>query len=302
MNLGGRINTWAFEGYGMISTDGSTLYFASGRGGGSGGVDLWQAPILPGVDFDDDGVVQMGDLLTLIECWGTDERLCDIAPMPWGDGVVDAADLEVLMSYWGQVMREPAELVAHWKLDESEGMVAYDSAGTNDATLIGNPVWRPNGGQIGGALELDGAGDGIKTGFVVNPMETSLSVFAWVKGGVPGQIIISQTNGTNWLLTDPSKGYLMAGLQAPAPVGISLSSQTVVTDGEWHHVGLVCDLGARTLYVDGAKVARDTGGGLSDFQQTDGGLYIGAPNRLNFPGYWSGLIDDVQVYQGVVKP
>jgi hypothetical protein len=49
------------------------------------------------------------------------------------------------------------------------------------------------------------------------------------------------------------------------------------------------------------EVASDTGTDLS-WLRTDGGLHIGAPNRLHFPGYWSGLIDDVQVYKGVVKP
>ena len=42
--------------------------------------------------------------------------------------------------------------VAHWKLDESSGSIAYDSAGTNDGILVGNSVWNPAGGQIDGAL------------------------------------------------------------------------------------------------------------------------------------------------------
>ncbi|UCE48001.1 MAG: hypothetical protein JSW47_20675 [Phycisphaerales bacterium] len=28
--------------------------------------------------------------------------MCDIGPMPWGDGIVDEADLEVLMERWGE--------------------------------------------------------------------------------------------------------------------------------------------------------------------------------------------------------
>ena len=49
------------------------------------------------------------------------------------------------------------------------------------------------------------------------------------------------------------------------------------------------------------EVARDARMDLS-WAQTGGGLHIGAPNRLHFPGYWAGLIDDVQVYKGVVEP
>jgi hypothetical protein len=46
--------------------------------------------------------------------------------MPWGDGKVDANDLEAFMSYWGQDLPDP-NLVAHWRLDETEGAVAKDS-------------------------------------------------------------------------------------------------------------------------------------------------------------------------------
>jgi lysophospholipase L1-like esterase len=51
-------------------------------------------------DFNSDGVVDIDDLVILIEHWGTDEPLCDIAPPPFGDKVVDRTDLEVFMRYW----------------------------------------------------------------------------------------------------------------------------------------------------------------------------------------------------------
>ncbi|MEJ2702370.1 MAG: SMP-30/gluconolactonase/LRE family protein [Sedimentisphaerales bacterium] len=53
-------------------------------------------------DFNGDGVVDINDLVILIEYWGTDEALCDIAPAPFGDGIVDILDLELFMSYWEQ--------------------------------------------------------------------------------------------------------------------------------------------------------------------------------------------------------
>jgi len=85
-----------------ICPDGSTLYFDSA-------VRLnypelfWQVSVKPIVDFDDNGSVGMDDLLTMIGAWGTYEPLCDIGPMPWGDGVVDEADLEILMEHWGEI-------------------------------------------------------------------------------------------------------------------------------------------------------------------------------------------------------
>jgi len=35
----------------------------------------------------------------MIEHWLTDEPLCDIGPMPWGDGIVDIEDLVVLAEH-----------------------------------------------------------------------------------------------------------------------------------------------------------------------------------------------------------
>ncbi|MHC4200581.1 MAG: LamG domain-containing protein, partial [Planctomycetota bacterium] len=51
-------------------------------------------------------------------------------------------------------------LVGWWKFDETGGAVARDSSGKgNDGTLVGGPGWRPAGGRVGGALELDGVDD-----------------------------------------------------------------------------------------------------------------------------------------------
>ncbi|MHC4538325.1 MAG: Kelch repeat-containing protein [Planctomycetota bacterium] len=52
------------------------------------------------VDFNADRILDINDLVILIEYWGTDELLCDIAPPPDGDGIVDVLDLELFMSYW----------------------------------------------------------------------------------------------------------------------------------------------------------------------------------------------------------
>jgi hypothetical protein len=107
------INSRQIDGCAGISSDGSTFYFASMRSGGSGIGDIWQAPIIPIVDFNGDGRVDDEDRDILNSYMGTDESLCDIGPMPWGDGIVDEADLEVLTAYMGQEFHDltkPASL------------------------------------------------------------------------------------------------------------------------------------------------------------------------------------------------
>jgi len=123
----------------FVSADGSTLYFKSTRPGGYGNLDIWQAPIEPVVDLNGDGIVDAADLCIIVDNWGENYSLCDIGPMPWGNAIVDVQDLVViaenLFTYPGTV--------AYWRLDETEGDTAYDSAGNCNGTLLGNPVWRP---------------------------------------------------------------------------------------------------------------------------------------------------------------
>ncbi|MFC1633402.1 M56 family metallopeptidase [Planctomycetota bacterium] len=104
VNLGPIINSSAFDFSPNISSDGSTLYFTTDRDGANRFevVDIWQAPILPIVDFNGDGNIDTDDLVILVNCWGTNESLCDIGPTPLGDGIVDMEDLKVFMSYWEQ--------------------------------------------------------------------------------------------------------------------------------------------------------------------------------------------------------
>jgi len=215
-------------------------------------------PIPASPDFNEDGKVDIQDLLRMIESWGRNDPSVDIAPPPFGDGVVDKKDLEVLMGYWQKEIL-PVSLIAYWRLDEEAGEIAADIAGDNDGTLVGDPVWQPTGGKVGGALQLDGSDDYISTAFVLDPKAGPFSVFAWVKGDSPGQTILSQASGADWLLTDAPQGRLMTGLSAPAGrfPAKPLVSECVITDGQWHLVGFVWDGTNRMLYVDDVEVAKE---------------------------------------------
>jgi len=295
VNLGPAINTSAHDAHPDISADGSTLYFTSTRPRTAGFSPLWQVSIDPVVDFTGDYRVDIEDLLILIEHWGQNEPAYDMGPMPWGDGVVDAADLEVLMSYWGQEIYDP-NLRALWKLDEAEGDVAYDSAREYDAIVVGNVLWQPEAGQLDGALQLDGVDDYVSAPFVLDPTKQPFSAFAWVKGGQPGQTIISQQGGFgSWLSVD-SAGALATGLTFPMP---AVTSDVVITDDNWYRVGLVSDGVGMSLYVDDVEVARTP---TSPILPATGDLQIGAGTNLETGSFWFGLIDDVRVYDRVEVP
>jgi len=246
-------------------------------------------------DLNRDGIVDSTDICMMVDHWHTDEPYCDIAPAPFGDGIVDIQDMAIL----GENLFEDYRMIAHWKLDETEGNIAHDNTGNHHATLNSNPVWQPAEGKMDGALQFDGIDDYANAGFVLNPSSGPLSAYAWIKGSMPGQVIISQTDGTGfggtWLGADQVDGKLFTNLMY-----FELASESVITDDQWHHVGIVWDGSRRYLYVDEEEVARDT----SDMTaiQSTGDLYLGASKNLEATSFFSGLIDDVRIYNRAVSP
>ncbi len=297
-NLGPAINTSGIDAHPNISADGSTLYFTSGRPGSGTSSDVWQVSIEPVVDLNSDGIVDSADMCIIVDNWGTDEPLCDIGPMPLGDGIVDVQDLIVLSEHLFENVNDPT-LIAHWALDETEGMTAHNSVNGNDDFVMGNALWQPTGGKVNGAIELDGIDDCIITSSTgPNPAEGPFSVIVWIKGGAPGQAIISQPNGSDWLAVD-AEGNLMTELNGSDQSSAPLLSQAYVTDGQWHRIGLVWDGSRRALFADDVKVAEDTEDGQGVFGS---GLYIGVGKDYTTGTFFSGLIDEVRIYNRAIHP
>jgi hypothetical protein len=190
-------------------------------------------------------------------------------------------------------------LIVYWTLDEKEGSTAYDSIGEQDAALRGQPRWLSSGGMIRGALEFDGTDDYVETPHVQNPLQGPFSIFAWVKDGGPGQVIVSQQGGTNWLMASGLGGALITELKKVGRNGKPLTSESAIADGVWHRVGCTWDGSGLVLYVDDVEVARDT---QADLVGLSGNLMIGVGSTMASGSFWKGAIDDVRVYDRAVKP
>jgi hypothetical protein len=291
VNLGPGINTAAEEDLPYISPDGSTLYFLRQ------GTGALQAPVLPVVDFNGDGKVNGKDLVILMEHWGESDSVCDIGPYAWGDGIVDVNDVIVLADYIGPELVDPT-LVAHWALDEGAGSVAIDWAGEHYAMIVGDVVWEPNG-VVDGALTFDGQENFMRTtAAVLDPATGPLSVIAWVKGGGPNRVIVSQFGGADWLYLN-QYGMLTTDLKASGQDGTSLTSDAWLLDDQWHRVALVWDGTNRALRVDGVEVATDTQPNLA---ASSGSLQIGTGKDRAADTFWTGLMDDIRVYRRATRP
>jgi hypothetical protein len=300
VNLGPMVNGPTRDCRLCLVPDGSALYFRQLNQSNNAFIAYCKVPILPTVDFNGDGKVDGFEVCRMANCWGTDDSLCDIGPMSWGDGIIDTNDLTVLAKYIGQdVDVNDPTLIAHWALDETGGMMAADSAGDSDAMVLGNAVWQPAEGKLDGALAFDGKDDFATTGKpVLDPAAGPFSAIAWVKGGGANRVIVSQASGADWLYLNQF-GMLTTDLTSSDRNGTILTSDAYVLDDQWHRVALTWDGTSRTLYMDYVEVARDT---PTDLKASSGKLLIGVGKTMAATSFWSGLIDEVRIYNRAVQP
>jgi len=191
----------------------------------------------------------------------------------------------------------PAGPIVHYKLDETEGMIAADSADTLDGALMGDPMW--TAGVKGGALDLDGDGDYVDCGTneAINSLGEAMTVTAWVnirsvttawmaiatKGETAWRLGVNNTTtGIHWGFTGGDRGWQQANSVTELPLG------------EWHHVGGTYDSSVGgTVYVDG--VAEAVNPNPDGVDNNDQPLLLGE-NPEATGRFFDGLLDDVRIY------
>jgi hypothetical protein len=200
--------------------------------------------------------------------------------------------------------RQSLTPLAWWKLDEGAGKVAADSVGASDGIIVGNPVWQPSGGWIGGALDFDGRRDYILVdrpkGFDFAPK--SFSAAAWVcpreTRGQWHTILEYDRDGINrnrfglWLDVE-GRFHFRVGWN-------TWHSQQSLVPNQWCHVAGTYDAGTRTmsLYVNGVLdgAALYQKGFATPYRGT---LIIGARGSADGE-FFNGLIDDVRVFDAAL--
>jgi len=247
-------------------------------------------------DVNLDGQVDLADFAWLAAYWleidcNAGNNFCSGADINQVGGV----GLDDLLILGGDWLEGAPRLMAHWKLDESSGMVASDSVGGNDGTLNGDPTWWPGDGKIGGALEFDGAGDYVEVeGYKGISGSNPRTVTAWVKTESGLSIVrwgTLEINGGLWSNVINTAGNLRA-----AVIGGSVVGDTVINDDTWHHVAIVLPDKANVkvedilLYVDGEP--EDTT--ISLGSQTIN-TAVGMDVLISLDGS-VGLLDDVRIY------
>jgi hypothetical protein len=190
--------------------------------------------------------------------------------------------------------------VAHWKFDETSGDTAYDSAGSNDGTLVNMTGSEWTTGQIGGALDFDGVDDYVNVPityhngqetmcFWIKTTSTELSYFRQVDNSDMYRIYFNNSTGGN--------GSIQVLIQnSGTSDSLNGYASTNVNNGSWNHVAIVTKLASNEIeiYINGVSkiVTYDSQNSPSyPLSFTSTNLFGGPPDR-----YFDGLIDDVRIY------
>jgi hypothetical protein len=198
-------------------------------------------------------------------------------------------------------------LLAHWKLDETHGNIAYDSSGSGyDGMAYGNPQWQSNAGKIDGALLFDGDNDYIELpiGSLINEL-INCTFTTWVNFSNTGgnwQRIFDFGTGTrvNMFLTPrtDTNGPMRFAITITGSSDEDRTTAPATLPSGWHHVVVTFDQDNTThlLYLDGEVVAENT-----NARYTPSNLGNTTQNwlgRSQYPvdAYFSGSLDDFRIY------
>jgi PKD repeat protein len=192
-------------------------------------------------------------------------------------------------------------IVAHWRLDESAGSVADDAVGSNNGTLTGGPIWRPSGGQIGGALDFDGVDDRVALGNLDVSGGTGLTIAFWMNAGTltnNDARFISKASGTQeadhyWMVSTVNTTGLRFRLKTGGTTSMLATAAGQVQAGAWYYVAVTYDGGNMRIYKDGVQVAS---AGKSGTISTSTSVPVALGSQPQGGSAFDGLLDDVRIY------
>jgi parallel beta-helix repeat protein len=238
----------------------------------------------------------------------------------WNNKYGDLFGCEARYSWVQQELEPDLEdpnggLVSHWAFDEGAGLIAYDSAGTKDGVVFG-AKWAS--GQLGGALDFDGADDYVALPDN-NPVwlpQNSFALSAWVyfdrapaaSGGETFLDLNFADSGTpsnelGYVVSRAGAGYagrVAFGMTTLTNTDEDLHSNEVLSGGRWYHVVAVRDGTTQAIYIDGQlDNSRTCSPDPIDFVggYDDDKVNIGRVTSTGVGQYYvDGKIDDVRIY------
>ncbi|MHC4535151.1 MAG: LamG-like jellyroll fold domain-containing protein [Planctomycetota bacterium] len=211
-----------------------------------------------------------------------------------------------------------ADLVAHWRLDETSGTIAHDASGNgHDGTITSEPRW--GAGKIGGALEFDGTDNVVELGAfdVVGP---GITLAGWLK---PNSFAINDgrilTKANEW--AENSHWWMLSTIGAEGETRLRfrlktsdgqgtttlIASSGALEIGQWQHAAATWDGTTMRLYLNGEEVGSTAKGGDAVATDASVNASIGSqPSEAydtdisHVNKFFDGFLDDVRLYNGAL--
>ncbi|MEZ5330788.1 MAG: FG-GAP-like repeat-containing protein [Thermoanaerobaculia bacterium] len=219
----------------------------------------------------------------------------------FGNAASDSASFEHV------ALPQAAALVSRWRLDETSGTTAVDDEGTQDGTLVNGPVWQPDGGRNGGALELDGVDDRVGLGTMDVPTGSGITLALGARaddfGNSDARLLSKATDtsseGHYWMLSTFTGQALRVRLKVDGSTTTLVSPAGALVAGEWAHLAATYDGSMLRLYKDAQQIAATP---LSGTVDTDSLVPAALGDQPQGGQAFDGLLDDVFVYNAALGP
>jgi hypothetical protein len=200
-----------------------------------------------------------------------------------------------------------AELLHHWKFDETSGTTTADSAGSKNGTLVDSATFAA--GVSGNALSLDGTNDNVDVSATPSPVDIinkSFSISFWAKRntsttadyviGMGGAGTANQQLHIGFRDTDTFTFAFYSN-------DLNYDNLAVATDTNFHHWVVTFDTttNQQRIYLDGNATPVASRTASNDFLGSNPNTFwIGRRAGSGTGIFFDGLIDDVQVYSDVL--
>jgi hypothetical protein len=195
-------------------------------------------------------------------------------------------------------------LVAHWEFEEGSGGMAPDSAGSNDAAVIG-ATWAT--GQRGQALWFDGRDDYVDCGAdeALAPELMTLTFWVFAEESFRYQYLLGRavdlSPNQDYAFSTDGEQRIEFSFGESVFQSVAVKSVDALPLGEWVHIGATRDGATASLYLNG-QLENSQAYAFSVTNKGQG-LRIGSIGTTDgWSGFFEGGIDEVRIYEQALSP
>jgi uncharacterized protein (TIGR03437 family) len=205
-------------------------------------------------------------------------------------------------SYYGLVTANPT-LLAYWRLGETSGTVAADTAGAHNGTYVNNPTLGSPGALANDpntAATFNGTNQRVTLPSLPSVGDFTIEAWTYLTNASVDNNTVYGNKGTVRLLARPGTG----SFRTAAAVGLTLNGTEYVLQptspasniNTWVYWVITRHGGTLTLYRNGAQIDQRTDLPATATANISG--YIGDQANGNY--YLTGRIDEVAIYSSAL--